>query len=114
MSSSSVGFTEYYYCCHHPDSNLPGYGGVCECRKSSPYFLREAAREHSVNLNESWMVGDRNSDIACGQATGVRTILVLPDHPGSKVELGAPQPTMIAEDLPNAVNLILRSANERD
>jgi D-glycero-D-manno-heptose 1,7-bisphosphate phosphatase len=107
MISKSVGFTEFYYCYHHPDSNLAGFGGLCECRKPSPYFLRKAEREHRVKLAESWMVGDRASDIACGRAAGTRTLLVLPDHPSPKVEGDVPEGTMTAKDLTHAVELIL-------
>ncbi len=68
-------------CFHHPNGIEPGYSGSCECRKPSPVFLFEAARRFGIDLSRSWMVGDREADIACGRAAGVRTIRVAPDHP---------------------------------
>jgi D-glycero-D-manno-heptose 1,7-bisphosphate phosphatase len=56
-----------YYC---PDATPSA------CRKPSPGMLLEAAREHSIDLARSYMVGDKASDVEAGQAAGCRTILV--------------------------------------
>lgn len=60
--------TDILYCPHGEDE--------CGCRKPKPGMLLEAARQHSLNLRSSWMVGDSATDIAAGQAAGCRTILV--------------------------------------
>jgi D-glycero-D-manno-heptose 1,7-bisphosphate phosphatase len=39
-------------------------------------MLVEAAKEHSINLPQSWMVGDRWRDVAAGKAVGCRTAFV--------------------------------------
>jgi D-glycero-D-manno-heptose 1,7-bisphosphate phosphatase len=39
-------------------------------------MLLRAARELSIDLRASWMVGDRWRDIDCGHAAGCRTILI--------------------------------------
>jgi D-glycero-D-manno-heptose 1,7-bisphosphate phosphatase len=35
-----------------------------------------AAARHDLDLARSWMIGDRDSDIACGHAAGARTVFV--------------------------------------
>jgi D-glycero-D-manno-heptose 1,7-bisphosphate phosphatase len=65
-----------YYCPHHPEGELPEYRRVCECRKPKPGLLLRAARELSLDLTRSWMVGDRISDLEAGSAVGCRTVLV--------------------------------------
>jgi len=65
-----------YYCLHHPEGVVPGYAAPCACRKPAPYFLLKAAREFGIDLSQSWMVGDRATDVECGRRAGARAILV--------------------------------------
>lgn len=69
-----------YVCPHHPDK---GYEGEvvglkidCACRKPKPGMLLCAEKDFNINLEESWMVGDRESDIKAGRAAGCKTALV--------------------------------------
>lgn len=73
---AGVAFTEAYYCFHHPDSQVPGYGGTCRCRKPSPFFLEEAARRHQVALGGSWLIGDQDMDVLCARNAGCRSLLI--------------------------------------
>ena len=75
LAAHGIHFTQSYYCYHHPTSTVAGYG-VCECRKPSPFFLQHAARDYGIDLAQSWMVGDRATDIACGQNAGTRTVFI--------------------------------------
>jgi D-glycero-D-manno-heptose 1,7-bisphosphate phosphatase len=82
LDEAGITFDAFYYCYHHPDGVVEGYSGACDCRKPSPYFLRQAARDFGIDLGRSWMVGDRASDIACGKAAGTYTIRVHEVIPG--------------------------------
>jgi D-glycero-D-manno-heptose 1,7-bisphosphate phosphatase len=66
-----------YYCPHHPEATLPEYRMACPCRKPRPGMLVQAAAEHDLDLQASFLVGDRLSDIAAGAAAGCRTVLVM-------------------------------------
>jgi D-glycero-D-manno-heptose 1,7-bisphosphate phosphatase len=48
----------------------------CNCRKPRPGMLLEAARERNLDLKNSFMIGDRHSDVEAGIAAGCRTILI--------------------------------------
>ncbi|HET6215388.1 MAG TPA: HAD-IIIA family hydrolase [Acidobacteriaceae bacterium] len=76
LHEEQIEFAAFYYCLHHPHGVRPGYSGSCRCRKPSPFFLLQARDQFGLDMEHSWMVGDRASDIACGQAAGVHTILV--------------------------------------
>jgi D-glycero-D-manno-heptose 1,7-bisphosphate phosphatase len=67
MQASGVAVTASYFCLHTPEEG-------CDCRKPSDLFLRLAAREHAVDLKSSWMAGDREADILCGNKAGCSTI----------------------------------------
>ena len=70
--------TAFYVCLHDtPDQ--------CHCRKPKPGLLIDAAAAYNIDLSRSFMVGDRWSDIAAGQAAGCRTLLIdLPYSQGSR------------------------------
>ena len=69
-----------YYCPHHPDSGYAGerpeYKVECNCRKPRPGMLLQAAKDYNIDLTESWMGGDGESDMKAGQAAGCRTMLL--------------------------------------
>lgn len=58
--------------CYHAGRGEP----ECDCRKPKPGMLRRAAAELGIDLQKSFMVGDRWRDIDCGKAAGCRTIFV--------------------------------------
>ena len=65
-----------YYCFHHPDATLTKYKKICECRKPKPGMLLTAAKEHNLELSQSWMIGDGITDMQAGQTARCNTILV--------------------------------------
>jgi len=75
----------------------------CSCRKPRPGMLLEAARDWSIDLYRSFIVGDRWRDVAAGKAAGCKTIFV--DY-GYAEEL-ADRPDFVVTSLPEAVKIIL-------
>jgi D-glycero-D-manno-heptose 1,7-bisphosphate phosphatase len=59
-----------YYCPHD-------FAPPCDCRKPKPGMLLQAAREHNIDLADSWMIGDSARDMGAGKAAGCRTIRLL-------------------------------------
>ena len=58
--------------CYHAGKDA----SECDCRKPKPGMLLRAARELNIELQRSFMVGDRWRDIDCGHTAGCTTILV--------------------------------------
>lgn len=108
LQAAGARLDEAYYCYHHPSGRIPELAGPCDCRKPSPYFLQLARDAHAIDLRRSWMIGDRDSDIACGQAAGVRTIFV--NAPGCRAPRpDQPQPHYWASSLAHASEVIRRA-----
>ena len=76
MAAEGVAFDAEYYSFSHPAGTVPGLSGPSLDRKPSPYNLLIAAARFDIDLGRSWMVGDRETDVACGRAAGCRTIRV--------------------------------------
>jgi len=55
----------YDYCPHRPIA-------CCWCRKPEPGMLLEVARHHGIDLAQSFMVGDKHSDVQAGDSAGCR------------------------------------------
>lgn len=109
FAAEKITFRDFYYCYHHPNGIVKEYSFDCECRKPKPYFLIQAERDYAIHLATSWMIGDRDIDILCGQAAGVRTILI--DEPKSANHRGDSRPDFIVKNLFEATKLILNQTN---
>ena len=100
LSENGVTISKYYYCYHHPDGVVDGYSGQCGCRKPGTLFLEEAIEQFNLDTEECWFVGDRDTDVACGKAMGMRTIQVKNKLVGDKA--GKETPDIYAADIYDA------------
>jgi len=70
-------FDGYQYCPHHPHADIIEYRADCTCRKPHPGMITDLAHAHCVNTQNSFMIGDRSSDITAGRLAGCTTIQCL-------------------------------------
>ena len=70
-----------YYCPHHPDAGYPEerkeYKIKCYCRKPAPGMLLKAAEDWNIDLANSYMIGDRQSDVKAGEAAGCKESILI-------------------------------------
>lgn len=92
-----TGLDALYYCPHHPDG-IGVYRRVCDCRKPRTGLISQAVREWGIDLSRSYMVGDRASDILCGQNAGIRTVLLESGYGTKRLEQNV-KPDVICTDL---------------
>lgn len=72
----------YYFCPHHPNGSVLEYSGSCECRKPNTGMLKKALRDFDIDLERSYIVGDKEIDIETGKNFGLgKCILVRSGHP---------------------------------
>lgn len=93
-----TGVDAVYYCPHHPEGCMEGYAGICTCRKPSMGMLEAARKDFAVDMDKSWMVGDRASDILTGKNAGIRTILLESGYGTAGLEF-AVEPDYVFRDL---------------
>ena len=84
---------------------MPGFSGPSLERKPGAYFLKIAQARYNLDLANSWMIGDRESDVCCGKAAGTRTILVRNEQ--EQPFVGDVKPDALCESLSGAVQHIL-------
>ena len=107
LSEAGARVDGVYYC---PHASSDG----CACRKPRTGMLERAAREHAVDVERSFVIGDRYVDIECARNAGARGILVRTGYGEGELAWHAAkcpaQPDFIADDLTRAVDWILRQA----
>jgi D-glycero-D-manno-heptose 1,7-bisphosphate phosphatase len=97
-----------YTCTHAPPSK--GESGGCGCRKPKIGLMKQAAQELSLDLEKSYVVGDRFKDVEMARNAGAKAILVLTGYGKGEIEFLGPsskvQADFVAEDLAEAVEWI--------
>ena len=62
----------FYYCPHHPEGIIKSLAVVCDCRKPRTGMLERAAREWPIDIDTSFLVGDKDEDMAAAAAFNIR------------------------------------------
>ncbi len=108
LSKQNIKIDEIKYCPHDEASK-------CKCRKPEPKMVLSAAEKLNIDLNKSWLVGDRLRDIATAEKLKemgykIKSILVMTGRAGSDKEFNV-VPDFRAKDLFEATNIILNVSN---
>ena len=104
-----------YYCAHHPSVGDPPYRLDCDCRKPKPGLISRAAQDFEIDLADSWMVGDRYSDVELARNAGVKSMFVMSGYGRGEWEHQranwSEQPDLVAENLLEGVGVIVAGRN---
>jgi len=103
LATLEISIDAYYFCPHHPDF---GSHGHCQCRKPEPGLIKQAQKDLDINLQGSWLIGDKLSDINAGLSAGVRPVLVATGYGWKEVQK-LPTGVPYVRDLFEASQLIL-------
>jgi D-glycero-D-manno-heptose 1,7-bisphosphate phosphatase len=94
-----------YYCPHISAED-------CSCRKPRTGMLDRAALEHALDLQRSFVVGDRYGDVELARNAGARSVLVRTGYGEGELAWHAAKwpvpPDFVAQDLTQAADWILR------
>jgi D-glycero-D-manno-heptose 1,7-bisphosphate phosphatase len=80
-------------------------GDRCDCRKPKPGMILEAAGELGVDLKQSFMVGDRISDVEAGRAAGCATVFIDLSY----AEPAPNSPDYVVHSIKEAADIIIQS-----
>lgn len=116
LSSCGARLDAIYYCPHHPTAGRPPYRIDCGCRKPLPGMIERAASDHYIDVEGSWVVGDKRADVLLAQSAGARAVLVRTGYGSGEWEYHRGtwprDPEHVAENLADAVEWILTDALE--
>jgi D-glycero-D-manno-heptose 1,7-bisphosphate phosphatase len=101
LKPSGIKVLKVYVCPHAPEDN-------CVCRKPKPHMLQRAAKEFGFDLSQTFMIGDRVTDVEAGHAAGTKTILLEQGNFQDTTDLA----DFTAKDLLEAVDYILQAESD--
>lgn len=64
----------YYICPHHPNGKVAPYNMECNCRKPATGLVEQALKDFAIDLEKSFFIGDKASDVDCGIRLRISTI----------------------------------------
>ena len=74
FKKNDIKILDVLHCPHLPYAN-------CNCRKPKPGMLLEAKYKHNINMQNSWLIGDKEVDITAANNAGIHnTIIVKSGH----------------------------------
>ena len=74
FEQQGVSILDVFFCPHGPDDD-------CYCRKPKPGLFIDAKEKYDIDMNKSWMIGDKEADIESANNAGIsQTILVRSGH----------------------------------
>lgn len=101
-----------YYCPHHPqkgfEGEIPELKVDCQCRKPNTGMFLQATHDFNIDLANSWMIGDRESDMQAGKNCGCKTILV------GQTIINSSKADFRFDNLSDAINFILGDENDNN
>ncbi|NOX14597.1 MAG: D-glycero-beta-D-manno-heptose 1,7-bisphosphate 7-phosphatase [Epsilonproteobacteria bacterium] len=70
FEKNKIKIQKVYHCPHTPEDN-------CGCRKPKPYMIHLAIKEFEIEPKNSWMIGDKLSDIKAGLKAGITNTIFI-------------------------------------
>lgn len=105
-----VGAADWFICPHDK-------GDGCRCRKPGTGLVEQARDRYGLDLSQSYMIGDRWSDMAAGGKMGMRLIPVLTGRGQETMQEDRRkwqeyEPVYVASDLLDAAKWIIQQFNK--
>lgn len=98
FKKNNISILDTFYCPHSPEFN-------CNCRKPKPGMFNQAKIKHSIDIEKSWMIGDKENDILAAFSAGIKnTILVRSGH---LIKENNSKSTYIVDSIKDSIKLIL-------
>lgn len=109
LTKEGVHLDGIYYCPHAPEEK-------CLCRKPRPELVERAASDLQFDPSQSFVIGDKPSDIDLGKNVGATTILVRSGYGRQTLADGSTSPDYVTDDVGSAAQIIknLISANNSE
>ena len=98
----------FEYCPYHPTDGQGEYRRESFDRKPQPGMLLRAIADLGIDAGQSWIIGDRLSDIEAGFAAGCRGAFLVRTGYGSQVELPDDSQAQVVPSVVEAAHQVLR------
>jgi len=102
LAEEEASINAVYYCPHHVEGVIEEYRKECSCRKPNTGMIEMAVHDFGIDLERSFVIGDKDSDIEAGRRAGCHTILLTETD-----QITPARADYVAPDLSEAVKWLL-------
>lgn len=95
---------DVYYCPYHPENGIGEYKKNSYDRKPNPGMILKAKEKYNLDLSDSWLIGDKASDIQSGLNAGVGINILLNTYSSSEKDKIKDQKVQIFTNLQGILN----------
>lgn len=96
----NIKILDVFYCPHGKNSS-------CYCRKPMPGMFLDAKKKYLIDMNESWMIGDKETDIEAAHAAGINNTIIV--RSGHKFQEQNSKAKFILDSISDSRDLILKN-----
>ena len=93
-----------YFCPHLPNAG-------CVCRKPNLGMIESALQDLPIDLENSWVIGDKNLDVELGLNARIKPVMVMTGYGKKHLPKLKRQPFAVAANLLEAVKIVLGNSN---
>ena len=102
-----ISILEFKTCPHLVGAEVAEFAIDCECRKPKTKLVLDAVAKYNIDVNKSWMIGDKAGDIECAIRSNLRAIQVTQ---GGKQYAHHSSPFAKCKNLKEAADIILSNS----
>ena len=77
FEDNGIKILDVFHCPHGPKSN-------CECRKPKPGMFLDAKIKYNIDMQYSWMIGDKEDDVKAANSAGIQNTILV--RSGQKID----------------------------
>lgn len=118
MADKGAKIDEIYYCPHHPKEGQEQYKLDCNCRKPKPGMILKAQKDFEIDLNKSFMIGDRYKDILFAKNLNIKSGYVLTGYGRGEYKFDKDkweyQPNFLGENLLDVAHQIKKYVKQTE
>ncbi len=97
FENHDIKISQVELCPHMPDEN-------CECRKPKTLMIENILKNHKIDLQKSWLIGDKKSDILC--AKNAKILNTIQVQSGHKFDKNLSEANFVISSIKNTPSII--------
>lgn len=80
LESRGAYIKQFYFCPHYEKGVIKVFSLPCKCRKPNPGMLLDAKKDHQLDFTQTYLIGDKITDIQAGNRAGVKKSYLIPTN----------------------------------